>query len=550
MNLPRPLSILLLVSIVLHAGCDIPKRPPLTERLERPRYDSEDLTAPATLQSDTNPVAPTFEPPEAPLVDNWETWNAYYSDGKHIGFGHISAKRLSDSPSADTPHADVQYTIKDHLLLSVGQSIVQQVLHHESIESSTGQLKGFRASQSVGPLATQFTASVENNELTVVTRRGFTESTQKIRWEPTYRGLVAVEQSLNRSPMKTGEVRLLQTLLPVQHRIATVRLVGGTNASAPLLGGKSSELLEISGQISVDENYSDIVLWTDDSGTMLKSYTEALGLLAFRTDEATATADIQPMSGPASGVTLSVTGIIERPNEAKRTAFIIKKPKPRRSRKPIDAVSTLEIAMIPGQAQRRISDDTLQVLVSLDSAANVPNFVTADLGVSDSDTRPSALIDFQSALVRRFQSAASITGLNERETALEMARTAKGVLEMSQQCLGLTKASEVAQAGVADSTGHAVLLAALLRASNIPARIVGGLIFDDAKSTTMKYHAWTLAHVNGTWIPLDATLGGEAPSNRIALMNSDFNDKNAEADIVALIRKIGELQIEIARSQY
>ena len=42
MNLPRPLSILILVSISLHAGCDIPKRPPLTERLERESREQDE----------------------------------------------------------------------------------------------------------------------------------------------------------------------------------------------------------------------------------------------------------------------------------------------------------------------------------------------------------------------------------------------------------------------------------------------------------------------------------------------------------------------------
>jgi transglutaminase-like putative cysteine protease len=553
MNLPRPLSHLIFLSFVfslLTAGCDLPKRPPLTQRLERPQYLDDELTSEPTTVPAASSFEPVFEPPAAPLADNWETWNAYYSEGKPIGFGHVTANRVRDAETGDAQDADVQYTIDDHLLIANGHSTVSQLLHHESVESSTGQLKSFRAIQSVGPLATHFMASVENGELTTITRRGATESTHKMAWEPTYRGLVAVEQSLRNSPIRPGEIRMLKTLLPVQHRVATVRLKSGKKASAPLLGGVTSELLETTGLIEVDENFSEVVLWTDDSGTLLKSYSQALGLLAFRTDETTASSIIRNDASMSSGIAVRVTGIIERPNEAKRTAFIIKRVKPRRRIDDSKPVDSLKMQPIPGQAQRQVAEDTVHVLVSVDSAANVPEFVTAIVPVSDTDTLPSSLIDFQSALVNRIHSAATVAGMNERETALEMARTVKGLLVASPKSLGLVKASDVAQSGIADSTGHAVLLAALLRASKIPARIVAGIVIDDSASSTMKYHAWTMAYVNGSWLPLDATIGREALSNRVALIHSDFADHNAESDMLALVRQVGELQIEIARSQY
>lgn len=69
--------------------------------------------------------------------------------------------------------------------------------------------------------------------------------------------------------------------------------------------------------------------------------------------------------------------------------------------------------------------------------------------------------------------------------------------------------------------GKSRLLVALLRASNIPARMVGGLILTSGSKRTS--HAWVEAWVNGTWIPLDALNGhfAEHPANYLTLYYGD-----------------------------
>jgi hypothetical protein len=72
-------------------------------------------------------------------------------------------------------------------------------------------------------------------------------------------------------------------------------------------------------------------------------------------------------------------------------------------------------------------------------------------------------------------------------------------------------------------TGKARLLAALLQASGVPARVVGGLSLDDAakKRATI---AWVEAHVAGTWVPLDPSGGhfGWLPNRYLALYRGDL----------------------------
>jgi len=69
--------------------------------------------------------------------------------------------------------------------------------------------------------------------------------------------------------------------------------------------------------------------------------------------------------------------------------------------------------------------------------------------------------------------------------------------------------------------GKSRLLAALLRASDIPARIVGGLILRPGSKRTT--HVWVEAWINGVWVPFDALNGhyAEHPGNYLVLYRGD-----------------------------
>ena len=67
-------------------------------------------------------------------------------------------------------------------------------------------------------------------------------------------------------------------------------------------------------------------------------------------------------------------------------------------------------------------------------------------------------------------------------------------------------AAEVAESREGDCTEHAVLLAAPARVCGIPSRMAIGLVYVESVGG-FGYHMWTEMHLDGRWIPLDATLG-------------------------------------------
>lgn len=86
---------------------------------------------------------------------------------------------------------------------------------------------------------------------------------------------------------------------------------------------------------------------------------------------------------------------------------------------------------------------------------------------------------------------------------------------------GLTDALTAAQLNEASCNGKSRLFVALARQSDIPARLVGGIILDAGQKKTS--HQWVEVYVNGYWIPFDALNNHFAylPNNYLVLYKGD-----------------------------
>lgn len=119
-----------------------------------------------------------------------------------------------------------------------------------------------------------------------------------------------------------------------------------------------------------------------------------------------------------------------------------------------------------------------------------------------------------------------------------------------------------------------VLLAAVLRADNIPSRVCSGLVYTEAyisdtegscvpgdsgcdEKKANKYtrngvrgsfawHAWTQAMIDGAWVDVDATLHNSPYSVGHLLMGtSSLSDASGHADEMMLVSLIGNLKITV-----
>lgn len=112
-------------------------------------------------------------------------------------------------------------------------------------------------------------------------------------------------------------------------------------------------------------------------------------------------------------------------------------------------------------------------------------------------------------------------------------------------------AADVAKSLSGDCTEHAVLLAALLRARKIPARVAAGLVYvaenpEKKMPQGFAYHMWTEAWTGDRWLPLDATLGrGGIGAAHLKLSDSNLNGVSALEALLPVMNVLGQLELEI-----
>jgi transglutaminase-like putative cysteine protease len=117
----------------------------------------------------------------------------------------------------------------------------------------------------------------------------------------------------------------------------------------------------------------------------------------------------------------------------------------------------------------------------------------------------------------------------------------------------LATAGEVATTRSGDCTEHAVVLAALLRAREIPSRVVTGLVYVEhfaGEDDVWSYHMWTQGWLEGPaggrWVDLDATLDARPmDAAHVALGVSALEDERAVLlELGRITPLLGRLSIE------
>ena len=113
--------------------------------------------------------------------------------------------------------------------------------------------------------------------------------------------------------------------------------------------------------------------------------------------------------------------------------------------------------------------------------------------------------------------------------------------------VGYASASQVLKSRQGDCTEHALLLAAMLKAVGIPARVATGLAYVDnfsGQRQTFVPHAWAQAYIEGQWRSYDAALSG-FDSGHILLGFGDGDPLH----FFNLANSLGNFQIKSISSQ-
>lgn len=176
-----------------------------------------------------------------------------------------------------------------------------------------------------------------------------------------------------------------------------------------------------------------------------------------------------------------------------------------------------------------------------------PGQARADPAVPALYREASAWVQSDSVLLRDLARRATDGAQDDRARMRKAEAFVREYIFGKNLSVGYASALEVATTRQGDCTEHALLLAAIARASGIPARVATGLAyvprFGDREHVFVP-HAWTEAHVDGRWQGFDAALSG-FDAGHIALAVGDGDPVRYFAG-VALLGRLEVLSVEAA----
>ena len=209
------------------------------------------------------------------------------------------------------------------------------------------------------------------------------------------------------------------------------------------------------------------------------------------------------------------------------------------------------------QTVERTADGSIRVRINVAGDAPASADDASDARYSDA----SVMIDPNDADVMMV-SRQAVNGIGTRplaEQAEAMRKFVRRYISGQSLSVGLGTSSEVVRTKAGDCTEHAVLLAAMLRASGIPSRVMVGLVYADtfaAHKDVFVFHMWTQALIETDdgghrWLDLDATSDTGTPidATHIALFPSALENAGALRAIDAALGVLEGMQIRIGENR-
>lgn len=459
-------------------------------------------------------------------------WDAYFIQGSQVGYAHTKVWNIQEQGKQRIKtRTDSQMTIK-----RLGQTIVQKMIL-ESVEEHDGNLVRCRSHVSAGSGEMQMDAEVVDQKLNIVTKSLGKSSKSQVAW-PTGGGFFVADQSLQTAPMKPGEKRSVQGLLPLINQSGQTDLEAIDYETVDLLDGKK-ELLKVKTKISLGGGEIETTLWVDDKGNPLKSVVSGIQQETYRTTKERATK--KPEAGGADldlmvASVVPVKGKLAGLTSGRRVTYIA-----RLKQGKIDGLLAPGLGQLLQPAKENAAKFEVRVVNpqiprTLDTTQNEP---------TEKDLAANNYLQAEDPLVKKLAAELGPSTQDPWKLAIAAEKLVHSKIRRKDFSQAFATAAEVARDLEGDCTEHAVLLAAVCRAQKIPARVCIGLVYvPNLKG--FAFHAWNEIWVRDRWIPLDATLGrGFVPPDHVKLADTNLEGGNAFTAVLPVVRAMGQLELEV-----
>lgn len=464
-----------------------------------------------------------------------ESWEVIYLGGKRIGYAHAKARTAeADGKPVIATASDMQLTFK-----RLGDTTIIKT-HQEVTEAVTGELLSYEFEMRNPPKSVSRTVGkVEGRLLRLETQNGDRTDRQSRAWDPTTQSPVFQDRSIRQTPMEPGEAREFNAFLPELNAVSKNRFVAEDYRFVKLLDGKQHKLLLVKVTQSVNPTLT-VRAYFDANGQVMLTETNVLGqgMLTYRVSKEEALKEIAGEELDLIVNSMVTVGPIYKAHHSSKITYRITMEEDDPSRF-LSKGTTQEV--------RRVDDTTAEVTVT---KAIVPAKPTRE-AVDREYLEPTRVLQSDDIRVKDLARQGSAGETDPAKAAFRLENYVHSKLKTKNFSTALASAAEVAASLEGDCTEHAMLLAAMLRAREIPSRIAVGLVYVES-AQAFGGHMWTEAWLNGAWVPLDATLGqGGIGGGHIKLAESSMAD-DAPVLVTAflpLMEVLGKIKIEVVKTE-
>ncbi|PQO26949.1 hypothetical protein C5Y96_19420 [Blastopirellula marina] len=489
------------------------------------------------------PTAPqTSSQNQEKIQSTQESWGAIVLQGEKIGHTMEKVERLK--------HGEKDYvrtTTVEHLQIQRAGQPLKMTVENVFLASVDGSLKQFTTKIDQAGSVTRFTGQVseDGKTLSISTQGGQNQAvtSESIGWKPEFGGLHAVYRLFQDPPIQAGQKQSVMALVPTMNRVAKHSIQGLEEEAVTMLDGstvtllKTKYLTEIKGQPALEST-----AWVDDAGEIVKMNSPVQNFEIYRCPKAFA---LSPNKKVSFDLALDTIVPVAGMPEGNR-----------------DELSTLsyQVTLKTGDPAKILASATNQKVTAIDAHtakltvwrirpdSPLPVELPREDKPTEADLTASPLVQVDAPAVQMLAQQAALSGGSAAEKAIALEKFVHETIEEKNFSQGFLSAAEVAQGKTGDCTEHSVLLMALLRAKQIPARGALGLVYVDyGDKQGFAYHMWTEAWIGDRWLPLDATRGkGGIGVDYIKVTQTDLSGSGAFAAFLPVSQVIGQLEIEVA----
>ncbi len=486
-------------------------------------------------------------PSDKPSDKGTVRWELIEMNGHPVGYQRIERRvELERARAVERIHGDATFVVQ-----RFGQRTEQRIILDTRSDRS-GRLISLECRVNGGQASQRSVGVVREGEIHWMSYHdGHVAHQWKSPLADTAGGFFAVEQSLRIAPMEPGQQRRLQGVLPIVNQVANIELTAGAYETTRLLP-QSRQLLKITSRTLLGDGTAiESTLWSDQRGRIWKTEFPQLGQVTYRVSgrdaipfERVGRYDLGhiaqiPLSSPLRDVT-----------HATRAVYRLSLSSPRAGRQAIDTPltdRTTPLDRLPTTAWQqvlRLDDGSVRVTV-LDPTTGTP-FPEGRAPPREDDLATSPLIQTDDPLVLQLARRIRV-GEDKKDQARQVAIWVGRHVRNKEFSTAFGSAADVARSRAGDCTEHAVLVAAIGRALEMPTRICVGLVYDP-QPPRMVFHMWNTTWIGDRWLPIDATRpDGRVRAGHLTVIETDLSTDNGLTAIMPVMQLLGRLRVQVTR---